>query len=460
MQNGVKIGLFGIIGEEAGTVAPYVKPAAFTNRYNAALDMVRYLKNEAEVDLVICLSHSGVSKDKKGNWVGEDVDLVKQINGIDLIISGHTHTQLFEPITVNQTTIVQSGSEGAFVGRIDGSLNNGQFVIKKASLIPITDDIKGDAEIQQDIEGYQKLIEQTVFKNLNLEPGKALVETDFDLRFNEETYRIESNLGPLVADALHWHINQTIDNDLTLAVAGLIRDEIRVGATGHQLVNDLFRIVPLGSGVYDQSPGYSMAQVYLTAKEIKNVLEAMLLAPKISTGNYAYWSGVRYKYNPRRILLDQVYEVSLGDPENGYETIDLSNKNKQLYSLATNNYVLEFFGLVKQVTMGLLKVVPKDKFGSPVSDLNELLVDADSQQSGLQEMKEWEGFIAYLNQFSDTDGDSIPNVPDYYKNPTRAGQRTPSLNPAKLWGGGNGIMAGVSAVAIAILAATGMLIIL
>jgi len=51
-------------------------------------------------------------------------------------------------------------------------------------------------------------------------------------------------------------------------------------------------------------------------------------------------------------------------------------------------------------------------------------------------------------------------VPDYYKNPTRAGQRTPSLNPAKLWGGGNGIMAGVSAVAIAILAATGMLIIL
>ncbi|MBT4410416.1 MAG: hypothetical protein HOC82_11285, partial [Bacteroidetes bacterium] len=247
---------------------------------------------------------------------------------------------------------------------------------------------------------------------------------------------------------------------ITMAVAGLIRDEIKPGTSGEQLVNDLFRVVPLGSGVFDNSAGYSLAQVYLTASEIKNILEAMMLAPKISTGNYPYWAGIQYKYNPRRILLDQVYEVALGDPVNGYKKIDLSKKNDKLYSLTTNNYILEFFGLVEEVTFGLLKVSPKDRSGNPVTDLNDLVLDGKPDQAGLQEMKEWEGFIKYLSQFPDINGNGIPDIPEYYKNPNPAALRTPSLNPALLWGGGNGIMATVSIVAITVLAGTGLIFLL
>ncbi|MBT4399381.1 MAG: 5'-nucleotidase C-terminal domain-containing protein, partial [Bacteroidetes bacterium] len=320
--------------------------------------------------------------------------------------------------------------------------------------------IQGEPVIQKRIESYQDLIVDQVFASLNLEAGNPIVETDFDLRFNEQTYRVESNLGPLVADAIHWYVNQTHHNDFTLAVAGLIRDEIKPGTNGEQLVNDLYRVVPLGSGVFDNSAGYSLAQVYLTAAEIKNVLEAMMLAPKLSTGNYPYWAGIQYKYNPRRILLDQVYEVSLGDPVNGYKRIDLSKKNENLYSLTTNNYVLEFFGLVQEVTFGLLKVSPKDRYGNPVTDLNDLIIDGKPEQAGLQEMKEWEGFIQYLSQFPDVNGNEIPDIPEYYKNPKPAALSTPSLNPALLWSGGNGIMATVSIVAITVLAGTGLIFLL
>ncbi|MCD6346003.1 MAG: 5'-nucleotidase C-terminal domain-containing protein [Bacteroidales bacterium] len=457
---GLKIGFFGLMGDEAATVAPYAAPAAFTNRFEVAADMTKYLRESEKVDLVICLSHCGLVKGKKGKWESEDVELAKKVEGIDLIISGHSHTHLFEPLIVNDIPIVQTGSRGTFVGRLDLDYSDGHLKILNYGLKLMDDKIKGDAEVQHKIEDYQKLIIDKVFTSLNLDANKPIVETDFDLLFNQENNRVGSNLGPLVADALHWYVNQTTHNDVTLAVAGLIRDEIKTGSNGEQLVNDLFRVVPLGSGVYDKSPGYSMAQIFLTGKEIKNILEAMLLAPKISTDNYAYWSGVRFKYNPNRIVLDQVYEVSLGDRVNGYHKIDLSNKNKQLYTITTNNYVLEFFGIVKQVTFGLLKVVPKDRYGNPVTDLNELLIDDDPDMPGLQEMKEWAGFITYLSQFPDINGNGIPDIPDYYKNPIHAGERKASLNPVFLWGSGNGIMGGVSLATVSIAAAVALVLLL
>ena len=457
---GLKIGLFALMGDEAASVAPYVKPAAFTDKFIAAEEMTKYLRETEEVDLVICLSHGGIVKNKKGEWEGEDIELAKQVEGIDMIIGGHSHSHLFEALVINNTPIVQAGSEGTFVGRVDVDYKDGKLIVLNSGLTVIDDKIQGDPVIQKRIESYQDLIVDQVFASLNLEAGKPIVETDFDLRFNEQTYRVESNLGPLVADAIHWYVNQTHHNDFTLAVAGLIRDEIKPGTNGEQLVNDLYRVVPLGSGVFDNSAGYSLAQVYLTAAEIKNVLEAMMLAPKLSTGNYPYWAGIQYKYNPRRILLDQVYEVSLGDPVNGYKRIDLSKKNENLYSLTTNNYVLEFFGLVQEVTFGLLKVSPKDRYGNPVTDLNDLIIDGKPEQAGLQEMKEWEGFIQYLSQFPDVNGNEIPDIPEYYKNPKPAALSTPSLNPALLWSGGNGIMATVSIVAITVLAGTGLIFLL
>lgn len=457
---GIKIGFFGLMGVDATTVAPFVRPAAFTDRLVVAKEMSTFLKETEKVDLVICLSHCGLEKDKKGKWTGEDVELAKEVENIDLIISGHSHSHLFEPLIVNDIPIVQAGSEGQFVGRIDLDWKNGNLTVLDAGLNIINDDIPGKQDIQHEILSYQTKIIEEIFASLQLEPGKALVETSFDLTFSEQGNMAESNLAPLVVDAIHWYINQTIHNDITMVAAGLIRDNIRKGSSGQQLPNDIFRILPLGSGVYDDSPGYSLAQIFLTGKEVKNVLEAMLIAPKMSTGYFPFWSGIRYKYNPRRIVLDQVYEVSLGSEETGYEKIDLSKNNEKLYSLTTNNYVLEFFGLVTDITFGLLKIEPKNEFGQPTEDLNSLLIDGNPGQPGLQEMKEWAALMEYMGKFPDTNNNGIPDIPEFYRNPHQAGERVPSLNPVQLWANGNGIMAGVSLIALVLLSGTGLIFIL
>lgn len=459
-KNGLKIGLFGILGIEASMVAPYAAPATFTDPVMTAKEIAGLLKNEEQVDIVICLSHSGVIETKKGKWEGEDVALAKAVPEIDLIISGHTHTSLHEPIQLGKQWIVQAGSEGRTVGRVELSFSEGDLQVTSSKLVPINDDIQGDPDIQALIEKQQKKIGQAVFADYDFEIDKPLVETAFDLRFNEATNLETSNLGPLVADALYWYTARydPLGTDLVLVPGGIIRDEILKGETGQQLPADIFRILPLGSGVYEDTPGYSMVKIYLTGREIKTVLEVMLLAPKISSGNFGYWAGVKYYYNALRMPLDQIYKVEIGNEEEGYQAIKLSKDENKLYGLVTNSYVLEFLGLVDQITKGILKITPKFRNGEEIADLRMTVIDRDKHTPGTQEAKEWAALMSYLAQLPDLNGNRIPDVPEKYREPIKSGFKQVSINPVKLIKSTNGITLVPSVLLAGVLTGVGFII--
>lgn len=94
----------------------------------AMVDEVRGLG----ADLVVVLSHNGFDVDKK---------MASLVTGIDIILSGHTHDALPEPVLINTTIIVASGSNGKFVSRVDLDVRNGQMMGFKHKLIPIFSDV-------------------------------------------------------------------------------------------------------------------------------------------------------------------------------------------------------------------------------------------------------------------------------------------------------------------------------
>ncbi len=440
-KNGLKVGVFALMGYEARLVAPYVKPATITDPLEKAAEMVDLLRNREKCDLVICLSHSGLKLNKNGDWAGEDYDMASRVPGIDLIVSGHSHSKVKEPLQVGNTIIVQTGSEGRFLGKVEIEKTEAGTRLIAAQLIPVNDEIHGDREIQGMIEVQMELIEERVLSPYGFLIDEPLVETSFDLNFNEQGDLSLSELGPLLADALYWYA-RTIDaegTDMVLVPGGIIRDNLIAGSNGVQLPADIFRVMPLGSGVRENTPGYSMTKIYLTGREIKNILEVMMLAPRMSTGNYPYWSGVKFKYNTLRMPLDQIYEVALGNEESGYETIRLNKDESSLYGIVTNAYVLEFFGIIREITKGTLKVEPKFSDGTPIPDLKLPLIDRDPMTDGLQEAKEWVGLMKYLQQLPDTDGNGIPNIPEKYRTPVPYAVGKASLSPVKLVKGSNGI---------------------
>ena len=116
-RGGVNYGIFGLMGEVADSNAP-MSGVEFEPIADAAERTVAALEEELsgrnEPYFIICLSHSGTD----GRGKGEDYQLARQVDGIDLIISGHTHTTLTEPIRVGDTLIVSCGAYTANLGSI------------------------------------------------------------------------------------------------------------------------------------------------------------------------------------------------------------------------------------------------------------------------------------------------------------------------------------------------------
>ena len=90
-------------------------------------------------ELVVCLSHNGFDVDKS---------MAGKVQGIDVILSGHTHDALPEPVVVGDTIIIATGSNGKFVSRVDLDVRDGRMMGFRHKLIPIFSDvIQPDAEI-------------------------------------------------------------------------------------------------------------------------------------------------------------------------------------------------------------------------------------------------------------------------------------------------------------------------
>ena len=138
-KEGVKIGVFGLGIELKGLVNPLLfKETKYNDPLDVAKDMTYKLKFEKGCDLIICISHLGhqYQIDKIS-----DTKLAKLTSNIDLIIGGHTHTLLKEPLILNnslgkEVIINQVGSSGVFVGRIDFNFIN-NYILSDKSLVEV-----------------------------------------------------------------------------------------------------------------------------------------------------------------------------------------------------------------------------------------------------------------------------------------------------------------------------------
>ncbi len=98
----------------------------------------------AGADLVVLLSHNGFDVDRQ---------LAAKVDGIDVILTGHTHDALPEPVLVNKTMLIASGSNGKFISRVDLDVRDGQLMGFRHKLIPVFSDvIEGDKEVAAAIE--------------------------------------------------------------------------------------------------------------------------------------------------------------------------------------------------------------------------------------------------------------------------------------------------------------------
>lgn len=457
---GLRIGLFGLMGREAAEVAPFAAPVSFADPVETARRIVKTLREEERADLVICLSHSGLwTKASKS----EDEILAREVPGLDVIVSGHTHTALDRPITIGGTLIVQAGENGKRVGVLDILHGAGQTRQAKYEAVTVDDSIPSDPEVTGMIDGFIDSLNRHVLAEHGLEFNQAIAETDFDITIAEA----ECGLGNIVSDALRWAVDgcdaDPVDPATRVALAvesfGLIRDPVVRGKTGRIAVCDLFDAFPLGIGL-DDTPGYPVVSVYLTAEEVKKSLEVLTsIYPLKGSDYFLQVSGLRFTYNPHRMIFDRVTDIRLEDAAGEFRPLDHSGRNRTLYRVVANYYNATFLSLIGSFTRNILKIVPKDRYGQPIEDLAAARVDADKSLPGVQELKEWVALFSYVRSFPDIDGDGLPEVSARYRGPEGRIVAAPSWNPVSLLRHGNWLTWGAFVAAVLVLSLAAFIVV-
>lgn len=410
VKNGLKIGLFGIMGEDAASVSPASKPVTFSNPVKEARKMAHYLKEKEKADIVILLSHCGLNYEPVNNLPsGEDIGLAKKVPEIDIIIGGHSHTATPKFIKTGNTFIVQTGSYGTNAGKIRLNFSGGKITDFGFELIPVNDKVEGDSEVQSQIEELINHLDNEILAETGLKFKQIVGTSGFDLTMDFPDLK-NSNLGPFVADASLFYMKHTGNEvDFSIVATGIIRANLLSGEMGKITVPDIFNVMSLGKGA-DEIPGYPLAKIYITGHEVKKLMEALIISREKGGDGFIYFSGIKTWIDSNKGFLKKVQKIEI----NGTE-IDLSKKNNTLYSFSANTYLASFIGRIKKMTFGLVKVVPKNAFGIAETDIGNQVADVNPDKEGIQEAKEWIAITEFLKSF-EKNGEGYPAIPASYKN--------------------------------------------
>lgn len=401
----VRIAVIGVFGKDALACAPTCE-LKFKDPIEAVKATVAQIKATEDVDMLVCVSHSGTWEDPKKS---EDELLAKAVPELDLILSGHTHTEIRQPICHGSTYVVSCGEYGRNLGSISlRQKADGRWELADYALLPITADVPADADTQQRIDRFMDTVDTDYLAQFGYTKDQVLAENDvvFSLLKDLGDVHTEHNLGDILSDAYIYAVKNADDYDgqpvdVAVVPGGTVRDTY---ARGDITVEQVFNSFSLGIGA-DGVPGYPLISVWLTGKELKTAAEIDASVSDLMTTARLYSSGLNFTFNPHRLPLNKVTDVYL---EQDGQRVEL--EDDKLYRVIADLYSGQMLSAVTKMSYGILSIVPKYPDGTPIQDFEDVIITENGR-----ELKAWDAIARYMASFEDTDGDGIPNVPEYYR---------------------------------------------
>ena len=428
-RGGMRFGIFGVLGKEA-QIYTSGAAASFSDAIESAKEMVKVLRETEKVDVVIALSHGGVEKGEDGRYSEGDDVRVANVPGVDIVIGGHSHTELQEAIMVNgHTPVVQTGLQSRNLGELVITLDGGKLKVESYRLYQIDDSIAGDRAIADEIDKLKKTVTEVVFASRGYSIDQPLAIAPQDLPNTFTDIAAGTILANLVTDAFR----EATKADIGFTANGMMRAGLTRGKSGVQTVYDVFAVAPLGAGVVDSTAGSALVSGYFTGQELKNLLEFLLVDNPAHTGEYfPRASGMRFHYDLSRPKFDVVTAIELGDLDRGYTPIDITGKDEKLYSLTCPLMLGPIIVAIPKYTKGKLPLVPKNKAGQPLKSKVEALddprhnsgyllppqgtvdqgsVDTVAEKGAVREIKEWQAIMDHLRSLPVKDKGELPTIP-------------------------------------------------
>lgn len=334
-MEGVKLGVFGLSTPETKFKSHPDNTVGLEFRDPSMVAEMMVDELEDEVDIIIALAHLGL--DDTYGLTSEKVAM--DVDGIDLIIDGHSHDKLPEGMMVEDTLIVQAGEYDKNLGVVEIEWMDGEATLTASLFEKENVTVEGDPEVLaliDDIKAdYQELVSPVV--------GTTAVVLDGE---REMVRKGETNLGNLLTDAM---LDAT-GADLAMTNGGGIRSSIDVGDI---TIEEVITVLPFGNTVIVKP---------LTGAEVKEALENGATDYPELKGAFTHVAGMTYQIDPTQPAGSRIKNVMVGGMP-----LDLA----ATYEVATNDFMAAggdgytmFGGKAEIMLLGGMEEVLMDYIGA------------------------------------------------------------------------------------------------
>ena len=317
---GLKIAIVGFTTKDTKVIGnpQFIGDLEFLDPIEVGKKLIPKLK--AENNLVIAVTHMGhYAHGSHGGNAPGDVSLARAVEGLDIIVGGHSQNPLFKPDVQNGTLILQAYEWGKYVGRLDLELLNGKIKTKSYRLIPVnlTKKVKNEEgkkirvligkEIPEDTE--MKAFLEPFFQKGQIELQKVIGSSNKVFVGDRKFVRVqETNLGNLIALAQMEKTN----SDLAVMNSGGIRADLGAGDITYK---DVLIVQPFAN---------TLCSVVLTGSELKKYLEVVGNKEK-GTGAFPQFAGVKLYFKDNKLVTLEVRGKKV--------------ENSKKYKISLNSYI-------------------------------------------------------------------------------------------------------------------------
>jgi len=297
-KGGLKVGVVGATTMGLGHLASTATMSNMTLRPLSETVAEQVALLDPQTDLVVVLSHIGLEADRR---------LAEEVSGIDLIVGGHSHTYLPEPEKVNGTWIVQAGSYGRSIGRLELGVKDDAIASFQGEIVDLVpDSVTGSvrSEMSDLVAKYEQIITE--------EFGEVLSKADATL---SRSYHFESDLGNWITDVLR----EAGGTDLAFYNVGGLRADL---VKGDVTTGSIYEIFPFGNQV---------VTFEISASELLGVMLSNARVSLEQNHGSIQQSGVEMTWR-ERMETPEVVSITVGgapfDPD-------------AIYTVTSNSYVAE-----------------------------------------------------------------------------------------------------------------------
>lgn len=326
--NGEKVGIFGLTTAETKDISS-PGSIAFEDYITEAKKAVKAFEDKG-VNKIIALTHIGFDDNPAYD---NDQILAKSVEGIDVIVGGHSHTQLDKPVVVDKniagqakatTLIVQAYQYNDYLGTLDVTFNNkGVVVAHNGALLKVADYAE-DAQALATLKPFKDKVEEL---SNTVTGATASISLDNPRTGGDNTKpsvrKNETPLGNLITDGMLKKAKQ-YNNDVIMALqnGGGIRAGINQGPI---TVGEVITVLPFGN---------TLATMSLTGKELKEALEVSVGQYPAENGGFLHVSGAKVEFDSSKAKGQRIVKVSYMDGQGKYVEI----QDNVTYTIATNAF--------------------------------------------------------------------------------------------------------------------------